>query len=216
MNQSSFENFIKDYTFQKPVDFVPEIILYQADQITPIWQATEYWLTQQNIEPPFWAFAWPGGKALARYILDHPTFVKDKKILDFAAGCGITAVAAGLCKAQFIETADIDPLAQQACALNAKINQIILDKNSCDIVNQHNQWDIIFCGDVCYEAPMTQHIWPWLKKCHQTGAEVIIADPGRTYLPKKELIPFYEYNIPTTTELEDCTNRHTVLYQIKC
>lgn len=214
MKQTSFENFIKKYTTVNAVDFVPEIQLYQADQITPIWQATEQWLNQQNIEPPFWAFAWPGGKAIARYILDHPNCVSHKKILDFAAGCGIAAIAAGMNKAHFIEVADIDPLAQKACAMNAKINNIILDKNSHDVVHQPCQWDVIFCGDVCYEAPMTQHIWPWLKRCASTGAKVIIADPGRNYLPKKELISFCEYDIPTTLELEDHINRHTVLYQI--
>lgn len=214
MTPSNFQEFIQSHTVLKPVDMVPEITLYQASKITPIWQATENWLVQQNIEPPFWAFAWPGGKALARYILDYPAFIQGKRILDFAAGCGIAAIACGIQHAGFIETADIDPLAQQACALNAKQNHVILDKNSSDIVGQKSQWDIIFCGDVCYEAPMTQHIWPWLKACAASGSEVIIADPGRNYLPKKELVPFHEYDIPTTTELEDCLIRHTVLYRL--
>lgn len=214
MNPDSFQKFLIDYTLLKTVDFVPEILLYQACEITPIWQATENWLAKQNIEPPFWAFAWPGGKALARYILDHPHLVYQKKVLDFAAGCGIAAIAAGKSKAQFIEIADIDPLAQQACAINTKANHILLDKNSNDVVGQLCQWDLIFCGDVCYEAPMTHHIWPWLKQCAATGANVIIADPGRTYLPRKELSAIYEYDIPTTKELEDCLHRHTVLYQL--
>lgn len=214
MNPALFQKFISDYTILKEVDFVPEISLYQASDITPIWQATENWLAEQNIEPPFWAFAWPEGKALARYIIDHPRFVKQKKVLDFAAGCGIAAIAAGKNNAQFIEVADIDPLAQQACASNAKANHILLDKNSKNIVGLPCQWDLILCGDVCYEAPMTRHIWPWLKKCAATGAQVIIADPGRNYLPKEELFPIHEYNIPTTMELEDCTSRHTILYQL--
>ncbi|MDI2091252.1 class I SAM-dependent methyltransferase [Commensalibacter oyaizuii] len=214
-NFSAFENVITRFTALTKTDFVPEIQLYQANEITPIWQATESWLTHQNIDPPFWAFAWPGGKALARYILDNPKFVRDKKILDFAAGCGIAAIAAAKCRAGYVEVADIDPLAQNACALNAKANHIILDKNSNDVVGQPCEWDIVFCGDVCYEAPMTQHIWPWLKTCAQKGATVIIADPGRSYLPKKELTPICTYDIPTTTELEDCTIRSTVLYQLK-
>lgn len=214
MNCSNFQDFIQSHTLLKAVDFVPEITLYQADEIIPIWQATENWLAHQNIDPPFWAFAWPGGKALARHILDHPAFVKDKRILDFAAGCGITAIACGMRKAQFIETADIDPLARKAVALNARQNQIILDKNSDDLVGQENRWDMIFCGDVCYEAPMTNHIWPWLKACAASGSKVIIADPDRKYLPKKELVPFHEYDIPTSTELEDRSVLHTVLYQL--
>lgn len=213
-NFSQFENLITHHTALEKTDFVPEIMLYQASEITPIWQVTESWLNHQNIEPPFWAFAWPGGKALARYILDNPKLVKDKKVLDFAAGCGIAAIAAAKSRAAYIEVADIDPLAQKSCALNAKVNHVLLDKNSNDVVGQACAWDIIFCGDVCYEAPMTQHIWPWLKECAKQGATVFIADPGRSYLPKEELIPVCTYDIPTTLELEDCQLRKTVLYQL--
>lgn len=214
-NFSEFENFITQYTLLAKTDFVPEIMLYQANEITPIWQATENWLSHQNINAPFWAFAWPGGKALARYILDNPKFVKGKKVLDFAAGCGIAAIASAKSQASYVEIADIDPLAQNSCALNAKINHVILDKNSNDIVGSPCQWDIIFCGDVCYEAPMTKHIWPWLKECAKAGATVIIADPDRTYLPKQDLTALCAYYIPTTMELEDHIMRKTVLYQLK-
>lgn len=213
-NLDDFKKFIIAHTQPKNTALVPEITLYQASKITPIWQASEKWLQENNIEPPFWAFVWPGGQSLARYILDNPEFVQKKRVLDFAAGCGIAAIACALCQAAYIEVADIDPMAQAACTINAALNQVILDCNTQNVVGASNRWDIILCGDVCYEAPMTRHIWPWLKHCAEQGAEVIIADPGRAYLPKKELEAIRQYDVPTTLELEDCTQRQTTLYRL--
>src|SRR6185437_12243301 len=159
---------------------VPEIALHLATEITPIWQATEAWLAMHNVDPPFWAFAWPGGQALARHVLDNPAAVAGRRVLDFAAGCGIAAIACAMAGAASVEAAEIDPLARAAIALNAKANAVTIAVPDADIVGVPCRWDLILCGDVCYEAPMTAHILPWLRRMAQQTT-VWLADPGRTY-----------------------------------
>ena len=117
--------FVREHTRRGQVPLVPEITLHLASEITPIWQATEAWLAEHNVEPPFWAFAWPGGQALARHVLDHPSCVAGRRVLDFAAGCGIAAIACALAGAASVEAAEIDPLARAAIALNAAANGVV-------------------------------------------------------------------------------------------
>ncbi|MCA3272704.1 MAG: methyltransferase [Roseomonas sp.] len=193
---------------------VPEIALHLATEITPIWQATEAWLAEQNIEPPFWAFAWPGGQALARAVLDDPKLVAGKRVLDFAAGCGIAAIAAAQAGAVMVEAAEIDPLALAAVRLNAALNGVAVATPPGDVVGAPCRWDVIFAGDVCYEAPMTTHILPWLRGLVAAGAEVLIADPGRAYLPKAGLAPIARYSVPTTRELEDRDSREVTIHRL--
>ena len=192
---------------------VPEIRLHLASEITPIWRATEAWLAERNVEPPFWAFAWPGGQALARHILDHPACVAGRRVLDFAAGSGIAAIACALAGAGAVEAAEIDPLARIAIALNAAANGVAVTVAEADVVGSACRWDLILCGDVCYEAPMTARILPWLRHM-ATQAEVWIADPGRAYLPREGLIRFADYIVPTSLELEDRTERRVTLYRL--
>jgi predicted nicotinamide N-methyase len=165
------------------------------------------------MDPPFWAFAWPGGQALARYVLDNPESVAGCRVLDFAAGCGIAGIACALAGAHSIEASEIDPLARAALALNAAANSVYMTLPACDIVGTDCRWDMILCGDVCYEAPMTGHIMPWLRRMARES-EVWIADPGRAYLPMEGLSAFAGYCIPTTLELEDRTERIVTLYRL--
>jgi predicted nicotinamide N-methyase len=208
---SDAEAFIRDNTVLACAPHVPEIRLYLATEITPIWQATETWLTEQGVEPPFWAFAWPGGVALARHMLDNPALVAGKRVLDFAAGGGIAAIACMMAGAATVEAAEIDPLALAAIGLNAAVNNTHVTP-ACDVVGAACRWDLILCGDVCYEAPMTGHIMPWLTAM-AGSAEVWIADPGRAYLPKTGLARFATYQIETTLELEDRASREVGLYR---
>ncbi len=208
----SAEAFIKANTVLALVPHVPEARLYLATEITPIWQATETWLAERNIEPPFWAFAWPGGQALARHILNNPALVAGKRVLDFAAGGGIAAIACAMAGAADVEACEIDDLALAAIGLNAAVNGVTI-RRSGDIVGSPCSWDLILCGDVCYEAPMTSHIMPWLISLTPM-ANVWIADPGRAYLPKDGLAPITTYRIETTLELEDRTSREVTLYRI--
>ena len=135
-------------------------------------------------------------------------------MLDFAAGCGLAALAAAKAGAALVEAADIDPLAAAAIQLNARANSAAITALDGDIVGVPGRWDLILCGDVCYEAPMTRHILPWLRTLHAAGAEVWIADPGRAYLPDDGLHEFARYTVPTTLELEDRTSRTAVLYRL--
>jgi predicted nicotinamide N-methyase len=207
------EAFIRANTILLAPRQVPEIQLHLATEITPIWQATEVWLAERNLAPPFWAFAWPGGQAFARHILDNPLLVAGKRVLDFAAGGGIAAIACAIAGAVQVEASEIDALALTAIGLNAGANGISLT-TAHDVVGAACRWDLILCGDVCYEAPMTGHIMPWLMDMARS-AEVWIADPGRAYLPKTGLERFASYNIETTLEIEDRTSREVVFYRLR-
>ncbi|HEY1933981.1 MAG TPA: 50S ribosomal protein L11 methyltransferase [Acetobacteraceae bacterium] len=207
------QEFVLTHTVLSRAPLVPELALHLASEITPIWQASEEWLATRNIDPPFWAFAWPGGQALARHILDKPATVASKRVLDFAAGGGIAAIACARAGAALVEAAEIDPLAIAAIHLNAADNHACIVAETADVVGAEPRWDLILCGDVCYEAPMTGHILPWLRRMARS-AEVWIADPGRAYLPRDGLTPFASYQVPTTLELEDRTERDVVLYRL--
>lgn len=206
--------FIRANTSRGTAPLVPEITLHLATEITPIWQATEDWLRERALQPPYWAFAWPGGQALARHVLDNPGLVAGGRVLDFAAGGGIAAIACARAGAAFVEAAEIDNFARAAIRLNAAANGVCLNVAEGDVVGSACRWDIILCGDVCYEAPMTAHILPWLREMAR-AARVWIADPGRAYLPKSGLFPLARYRVPTSMELEDRIEREVVLYQLK-
>ncbi len=205
--------FIRAHTVLTHTPLVPEIMLHLATEITPIWQASEAWLQQANVEPPFWAFAWPGGQALARHILDHPETVRGRRVLDFAAGCGIAAIACAMAGAARIEAAEIDAMAIAATLANAQANHVAIQVLDQDMVGHPCRWDLILCGDVCYEAPMTRHIMPWLRGMAMV-CEVWIADPGRAYLPAAGMELLGDYDVPTSLELEDRVLRTTRLYRI--
>ena len=206
--------FIAAHTVPARAPIVPEIVLRLATEITPIWQASEDWLRERGIEPPFWAFAWPGGQAIARHVLDNPALVAGKRVLDFAAGGGIAAIACAMAGAVSVEAAEIDVLARAAIGLNAALNGVSVSIPDGDLVGAACRWDVILCGDVCYEAPMTGHILPWLRGL-AGFAQVWIADPGRAYLPGEGLEPFARYAVPTLLELEDREERIVVLYRLK-
>ena len=146
-------------------------------------------------------------------MLDHPASVAGRWVLDFAAGGGIAAIACALAGAASVEAAEIDPLARAAIALNAATNGVSLLVQERDLVGTACRWDLIVCGDVCYEAPMTAHILPWLRTMACRTA-VWLADPGRTYLPREGLCSFARYCVPTSLELEDSTSRWVTLYRL--
>jgi len=213
VNAAGHSDFVLQHTRAEHGALVPEITLRLATEITPIWQATEAWLAANNVDPPFWAFAWPGGQALARHILDHPACVFGRHVLDFAAGGGIAAIACALGGAATVEAAEIDPLARAAIALNAAACDVAITIPDHDVVGDACRWDLILCGDVCYEAPMTQHILPWLRRMSD-HAPVWVADPGRAYLPRDGLSAFASYRVPTSLELEDRTEREVTIYRL--
>jgi predicted nicotinamide N-methyase len=207
-------DFIRAQTAVAHAPLVPEIALHLATEITPIWQASEAFLAAHGVEPPFWAFAWPGGQALARAILDAPETVRGLSVLDFAAGCGIAAIAAAKAGAARVEASEIDPLAAEAVRLNAALNGVAVESRAEDVVGQPARWDVILAGDVCYEAPMTAHILPWLRAMAAAGVRVLLADPGRAYLPREGLAPLSRHAVPTSLELEDRTLREVTIARL--
>ena len=196
--------FIRENTRLQPVPHAPEISLWLADEITPIWRLTEEELGEMGVPPPFWAFAWAGGQALSRYILDHPHEVAGKRVLDFAAGSGLVGVAAMKAGAASVLCADIDPFCEAAVSANAVANAVALsftDRNLLDAPPP--EVDVICAGDICYEKPMTEAVLAWLGQARARGIRVLIGDPGRTYFPRTGLDFLAEYRVPTTRELED-------------
>jgi predicted nicotinamide N-methyase len=204
------ETFIRENTALQPVPHAPEIRLYVADEITPIWKMTEEALGAMGIAPPFWAFAWAGGQALARYVLDHPEEVRGKTVLDFAAGSGLVAIAAVKAGAAHAVACDVDPICRAAIAVNAEANGVRIEATIADLLDQPPPAvDVILAGDICYEKTVTARVLPWLQAARAAGVRVLIGDPGRTYFPKSGLEPLAEYQVRTTRELEDYEIKRT-------
>lgn len=196
--------FIHENTRLQPVPHAPEISLWLADEITPIWRLTEEELGEMGVPPPFWAFAWAGGQALSRYVLDHPHEVAGKRVLDFAAGSGLVGVAGMKVGAASVLCADIDPFCEAAVAANAAANAVTLAFTGQNLLDAPPpDVDVICAGDICYEKPMTQAVLAWLAQARAQGVRVLIGDPGRTYFPRTGLDFLAEYRVPTTRELED-------------
>jgi len=194
--------FIRAHTRLTTVPHAPEISLYVADEATALWEKTEEELGALGLPPPFWAFAWAGGQALARYILDNPQIVRGKRVLDFAAGSGLVGIAAAKAGAARVESADIDPFALAAIPLNASANRVALIPRGTDLIGIQESWDVVFAGDICYERDLAARVITWLETLHRAGTTVLIGDPGRAYLPKR-LTRLAEYSVPTTRVLED-------------
>lgn len=192
---------------------VPELALHLASEITPIWQASEASLARAGVEPPYWAFAWPGGQALARFVLDDPAQVAGRRVLDLAAGGGIAAIAAARAGAT-VTAAEIDPLAAAAIRANAALNDVRVSVLIGDPLLRPAEAEAILAGDVCYEARMTARVVPWLREAASHGIVVLLADPGRAYLPREGLAPLARYEVPVTRELEDRLMRETTVYRV--
>ena len=212
---NAVDAFIRANTRLGRHPLVPEIRLYLASAITPIWTASEDSLATSGVEPPFWAFAWPGGAATARFILDHPAGVRGRAVLDLAAGSGIAAIAAAMAGAASITATDIDPTARTAIALNAKANGVEIAIASGDPLAREPPSDgLILAGDVCYARAMAERVVAWLHAARRAGADVWLADPGRAYLPTTGLSEMARIEVPTSLELEDREMRETVLYRL--
>jgi predicted nicotinamide N-methyase len=205
--------FILKHTRLQRPPHAPELQLYLANEIEPIWRSTEEALGRQGLDPPFWAFAWAGGQALARYILDHPDEVRGQRVLDFAAGSGVVGIAALKAGAASAIAADIDPFCAAAAALNAQANGVELEFTQEDLLDRDPPpVDVICAGDVCYAWPMADRVRMWLTDAHARGVRVLLGDPGRAYLPREGLEPLALYEVETTRELEDREIRKTGVF----
>jgi predicted nicotinamide N-methyase len=204
--------FVAAWTTLAAPPLVPEIRLHLATELTPLWQATEDVLAARGVAPPYWAFAWPGSQALARHVLDGGLDVRGRQVLDFAAGSGLAAIACAM-RGAVVDAAEIDDFARAAIAANAAANGVAVAIPGSDIVGRAGCWDIVLAGDVFYEQPMTARILPWLRGLAR-GAVVLVADPGRAFLPREGLEPLATCAVPTTLELEDRTERQVTIARL--
>lgn len=205
--------FIRAHTRLLPVPHAPEIILHLADEATELWQKTEDELGEMGLPPPFWAFAWAGGQALARFILDKPETVAGKSVLDFAAGSGLIGIAAMRAGARSALASDIDAFAISAIPLNAAANNVECAISASDLIGEDRGWDVVFAGDVFYQRDMAERIAPWLRTLARRGALVLIGDPGRAYLPRAGLEEMARYRVPVTRALEDAEIKDTRVWR---
>ena len=209
--------FILEHTRLQSPPHTPELQLHLADEVTPIWRLTEEALAEIGLPPPFWAFAWAGGQALARYILDNPAVVADQAVVDFASGSGLVAIAAAKAGAPRVLAADIDPFCGAALEVNAQVNGVSVDFTGDNLLDAPPPaWArVILAGDICYEKPLAEQVMAWLALARAGGATVLIGDPGRSYFPSDGgLVKLAEYQVPTTRELEDFEVKKTAVWTL--
>ncbi|MEZ5925459.1 MAG: methyltransferase [Hyphomicrobiaceae bacterium] len=208
--------FIRANTRLLTPPLVPEVRLHLAEESLPIWQRTEEELGEEGLPPPFWAFAWAGGQALARYVLDHPEIVRANRVLDLAAGSGLVAIASMRAGAMSAVAAEIDAFAIEAIRLNAEVNGMAIEAVEADLLlGAVPTADLILVGDLFYEKPLAERALAWLRRCRLAGRDVLIGDPGRSYLPKEALEAIAHYEVPVTRELEDAEIKRTAVWRLK-
>jgi predicted nicotinamide N-methyase len=221
----SVEQLIREFARVRDVPFVPELRLWLADELVPLWQASE-WRAAGPQAPPFWAFAWPGSLALARFLFEQPHHVAHKRVLDFGSGGGLAAIAAAKLGAASVLASDIDALAIVAQRMNAELNGVDFDRTSEDLLDGpiannsvaqasgralHD--DVVLAGDVCYEREPAERVSAWLRTLASAGVEVLLADPGRHYVPSDGLELLATYDVPTLRELESAEVKKTRLWR---
>ncbi len=206
--------FIVANTREAAPPLCPELRLHLATGAIELWERTEALVGRTGLPPPFWAFAWPGGQALARFLLDSPEVVRGRTVLDFASGGGVQAVAAAKAGAAAVLATEIDPFSVETIALNARLNGVDVTVTGDDVIDSDGGWQVVLAGDVCYERPMAERVMAWLRRLSARGALVFVGDPGRNYLPKAGMAERARYAVPTTLDLEDRLVRDTAVWQV--
>lgn len=211
-----YRAFVVDHTAITAVDGVPEISLALATEVTPLWTASAADLEDAEIEPPFWAFAWAGGVALSRWVLDHPEFVRGRAVLDLGAGSGLVAIAARMAGAARVIAADVDPVALVACALNAERNDVTVETDARDRLDDATpDADVVLVGDLFYDAVIGPRVEAALERWTRGHrVEAYVGDPGRGYLPKADrLRPIATAEFETSVDLESAASKRVTVYR---
>jgi predicted nicotinamide N-methyase len=207
--------FVLENTRLVEVPHAPSLRLHLAHEALALWTKTEEELDEIGLPPPFWAFAWAGGQALARYLLDNPAMVSGKRVLDFGAGSGVVAIAAAKSGASLVVANDIDLFSGTAIALNAEANGVTVSVDLSDRLSAPREpFDVVLAGDVCYERPMSDRVVEWLSAYAREGAVVLLGDPGRSYLPRERLEKLIEYQVPVSRDLEDQEIKRTSVWRL--
>ncbi|GGQ56608.1 ribosomal protein L11 methyltransferase [Couchioplanes caeruleus subsp. azureus] len=205
--------FVRSHTRLAPVPMLPELLLHQADDPIALWERTEAGGAEQP--PPFWAFAWAGGQALARHVLDDPGLVAGRAVLDLATGSGLVAVAAARAGGRPVTANDIDPLSLSAAQLNAEANGVRVEPVEGDLLGGgYEPAGVVLAGDVFYSREMAGRVLPFLRGAAGRGALVLVGDPGRAYLPVEGMVRRAEYDVPVNPELEGVAVRRTSVWQV--
>ena len=213
--RQSAEAFISANTRALAPPLVPEILLHLAEESLPIWQKTEEQLGEMNVPPPYWAFAWAGGQALARYTLDNPQLLGGKRVLDLGSGSGLTAIAAMRAGAAGVLAADIDRMALAAIRLNAALNGVEVATTDEDLLAKPPEpYDVVLVGDLFYERTLADLVLRFIETAVTQGAVVLIGDPQRNYFPKGRFVSAAEYRVPVTRELEDAEIKRTSVWRL--
>jgi predicted nicotinamide N-methyase len=205
--------FVGRHTAVRPVPYVPEVRLHQADDAIALWETLEE-IAGAQLPPPFWAFAWAGGQALARYVLDHPETVAGRTVLDLASGSGLVAIAAAAAGAAAVRANEIDPYALVAIDLNAHANGARLDAVAGDLLDGDPDADVVLAGDVFYRKPMADRVLPFLLRARERGSLVLVGDPGRAYLPRDGFTAVAAYDLPVVASLEDAAVKRTTVWRL--
>jgi predicted nicotinamide N-methyase len=209
----SAEEFIRANTTVAAPPHVPEIELHLAAEAHDLWLKTEEELAEIGLPPPFWAFAWAGGQALARYLLDHPETVRNKRVVDFATGSGLVAIAAHMAGARDVRGADIDPFSETAFRLNTALNGANLLFTTQNLIGDTLDTDVLLAGDVFFDRELAQSLLPWFGHLAASGVTVLVGDPGRSYLPCEHLSLLATYEVPVSRALEDAEIKRTSVWR---
>lgn len=213
-DQRDAERFILENTKPIAPPLVPEITLRLAEESLPIWQKTEDELGELNVPPPFWAFAWAGGQAVSRYILDNPRICRGLPVFDLGSGSGISAIAAAKAGASHVVAVDVDPLALAACVLNAAANAVTLQTTDHDMLSlPPPKESIVIVGDLFYERELADRVLRFIDGAKKEGCSVYVGDPRRSYFPEGKFTPLAEYQVPVTRELEDFEIKRTTVWR---
>lgn len=207
------ETFIRANTSVLAPPHVPEIRLHLASEAHDLWLKTEEELEAIGLPPPFWAFAWAGGQGLARHVLDNPGCVAGKRVLDFASGSGLVAIAAIKAGAGHVIAADIDPWAGTAVRLNAALNDATIEFTGEDMIGRDGDWDVVLAGDVFYDSGFAARLVPWFADLARRGVTVLVGDPGRSYCPRDRMQMLASYQVPVTRALEDSEVKRTTVWR---
>ncbi len=211
---ASLEAIVRATASPGRAPLVHELRVHLADDAIDAWERAER-LAGERLAPPYWAVAWPGSQALARHVLDHPFLVANRRVLDFASGCGLAAIAAAVAGAREVLASDLDPLAATAQRLNAAASGVELTVTTDDLVGQElPDVDVVLAGDVCYERGPSARISAWLRALAARGATVLLADPGRTFTPSDDLEVLATYVVPTSLGLERAERTPTTVWRM--
>jgi predicted nicotinamide N-methyase len=197
-----FSRFLRRATAIAAPELCPELRLHTASDLSLLWKDHESWIGRLGAAPPFWGLAWPGGQALARYVLDNASLIRDRTVLDFGSGCGICAIAAAKAGARRVEAADIDPYSRLAIGANARLNGARIAISETDVMAEEPRWDVVLASDLWYDRFLAERATPWLRSLAQAGTMVLLGDNGRAHFPRSGLVEQASYAIRTMQSLE--------------